>query len=122
MLSVQPEAIQPVLAENVERALAQSRSTPQLELESNIAKLLCDKINKTVSSKTNSMPISITISEIKAHLAKEYQMHHYSKTIANACRKMGFELERNKKGMRLFINSADTMDDLMEKYMFEKAA
>ena len=68
------------------------------------------------------MPITITINEIKAHLAKEYQMHHYSKTIANACRKMGFELERYNKGMRLIINSADTMDDLMEKYVLEKAA
>ena len=122
MLSVQPEEIQPILAENVERALAQSRITPQLELESNIAKLLCAKINKTVSSKTNSMPITITINEIKAHLAKGYQMHHYSKTIANACRKMGFELERYNKGMRLIIYSADTMDDLMEKYVLEKAA
>ena len=122
MLSVQPEAIQSILAEQVELALALSRYTPQLELETNIAKLLCAKINKTVSSKTNSMPITITISEIKAHLAKGYQMHHYSKTIANACRKMGFELERYRKGMGLSINSADTMDDLMEKYLLEKAA
>ena len=68
------------------------------------------------------MPITITISEIKAHLAKGYQMHHYSKTIANACRKMGFELERYNKGMRLIIYSADTMDDLMEKYLIGKAA
>jgi len=122
MLSVQPEAIQSILAEKVELALAQSRITPQLELEYNIAKLLCAKINKTVSSKTNSMPITITINEIKAHLAKGYQKRHYNKTIANACRKMGFELERYNKGMRLIIYSADTMDDLMEKYMFEKAA
>jgi hypothetical protein len=35
---------------------------------------------------------------------------------------MGFELERYNKGMRLIINSADTMDDLMEKYVLEKAA
>ena len=68
------------------------------------------------------MPITITINEIKAHLAKAYQKRHYNKTIANACRKMGFELERYNKGMRLIIYSADTMDDLMEKYMFEKAA
>ena len=122
MLSVQPEAIQSILAEKVELALALSRYTPQLELESNIAKLLCAKINKTVSSKTNSMPITITINEIKAHLAKGYQKRYYNKTIANACRKMGFELERYNKGMRLIIYSADTMDDLMEKYVLEKAA
>ena len=36
--------------------------------------------------------------------------------------KNGLELERYNKGMRLIIYSADTMDDLMEKYMFEKAA
>ena len=64
----------------------------------------------------------ITIAEIKNHLAQEYQTHYNNKTIASACRKMDFELERNNKGMRIIINSADIMNDLISRYLLEEAA
>tara|TARA_Y100001936_G_C15931411_1_gene589545 strand:+ start:187 stop:294 length:108 start_codon:yes stop_codon:yes gene_type:complete len=35
---------------------------------------------------------------------------------------MDFELERYNKGMRICINNADMMNDLMSKYLLEQAA
>ena len=64
----------------------------------------------------------ITVAEIKTHLAKAYQTHYNNKIIASACRKMDFELERYNKGMRICINNADMMNDLMSKYLLEQAA
>ena len=59
---------------------------------------------------------------MKAMIARVSGRHYENKTIANACRRMKFELKRSSDGMYIIINDAGLMDGLIEKYLLVKAA
>jgi len=117
LISAQPENMQSFLAQKIERKLLNKHMTAGLQLECEIARIICGRIEAD-----NNLPIKISIEEMKAMVAKVSGRHYENKTITSACRRMKFELKRSSDGMYIIINDVGLMDGLMEKYLLVKAA